>query len=86
MQRKFLVAMVVVKRLAFMQKFHEQPYARIAGNAAPLCAKVANREMRINPRDAFAVHASVEQAANGGYASWSRANDSPFKLCAVLLC
>ena len=86
MQCKFLVALVVVKRLAFMQKFLKQPNACIAGNTAPLCAKVANREVRIDPRDAFAVHARVNQAANGGHARWSRANDSPFKLCGVLLC
>ena len=69
-----------------MKEFHEQPNARIAGNAAPLCAKVAHREMRVNPSNAFAVHARVNQAANGGHARWSRANDSPFKLHAVLVC
>jgi hypothetical protein len=75
-----------VERLAFIQKFYEQPNACIAGHAVPLAAKVANGEVGINPSNAFAVHASVEQATDGGYTGWSSANDSPFKLRAVLLC
>jgi len=86
MQRKFLQALVIVKRLAFIQEFNKQPNARIARHTVPLAAKVPNREMPINPRDAFTVHARVKQATDGGYASWSRANDSPFKLRAVLVC
>ena len=69
-----------------MEKFLKKSNSRIARHTVPLGTKVPNREMRINPCNAFAVHARVEQATDGGYTSWSRANDSPFKLRAVLVC
>ena len=85
MQRKFHGALVVMERLAFIEKFLKQSNACVARHTVPLGAKVPNREMRINPCNTFTVHARVKQATDGGYASWSRANDSPFKLRAVLV-